>query len=148
MSHPRHRIPLADPRADLAYLRDDIIAAVTRVVDSGTYVFGSEVAAFEGQMAKRLGTAGAVGVGCGTDALPIGLLALGIGAGDEVITVSHTAGPTVAAILMIGAVPVLVDIDPSTYCLDPKTLDDVLVNPRTKAILEAVPTNPDSTSLS
>src|SRR6266853_5641793 len=85
-------------------------------------------------MAQRLRSAGAVGVGCGTDALLLALLAAGVAAGDEVITVSHTAGPTVAAICMIGAVPVLVDIDRESYCLDPATLE-AAAGPRTRAIV-------------
>lgn len=134
MSCQRDRIPVANPCADLAFLRKDIMAAIARVIDSGQYVLGSEVATLEKKLAQRLGTAGTVGVGSGTDALVIGLLALGIGPGDEVITVSHTAGATVDAVLIVGAVPVLVDIDTSTYCLDPKALDGALSS-RTKAIL-------------
>jgi len=134
MSSQRQRIMVANPRADHAYLREDIIAAMVRVFDSGSYMFGPEVARFEKSMADRIGTTGAVGVGSGTDALVLALLALGVGPGDEVLTVSHTAGPTVAAVLMVGAVPVLVDIDPSIYCLDPKTLQEA-ANIRTKAII-------------
>jgi dTDP-4-amino-4,6-dideoxygalactose transaminase len=130
----RARIPFADPRSDLAGLRNDIIAAVARVIDSGCYVLGSEVATFEDRLSRRLGTAGSVGVGCCTEALVLALLAHGVGPGDEVITVSHTAGPTVAAILMTGATPVLVDVDPATYCLDSATLDAAL-SPRAKAII-------------
>lgn len=128
------RVPLADPRSDLAPERAEILAAMARVLDSNTYILGSEVAAFEESMARRLGVAGAVGVASGTDALALGLLAVGVLPGDEVITVSHTAGPTVAAIRMIGAVPVLVDVDPTTYCLDPDDLGGAL-SPRTRAIL-------------
>jgi dTDP-4-amino-4,6-dideoxygalactose transaminase len=128
------RIPLADPKADLAHLRSEILAAVARVLDGGSYILGPEVADFERDMARRIGVPGAVGVASGTDALVLALRALRISDGDEVITVSHTAGPTVAAIHMVGAVPVLVDIDPATYCLDPDALDHAL-SARTKAIL-------------
>jgi dTDP-4-amino-4,6-dideoxygalactose transaminase len=81
-----------------------------------------------------VGTDHAIGVASGTDALVIALLGLGVTPGDEVITVSHTAGPTVAAIRMIGAIPVLVDIEPDSYCLDPAALA-AAIGPRTRAIL-------------
>jgi dTDP-4-amino-4,6-dideoxygalactose transaminase len=127
-------IRLSDPRADLADSRDDILAAIAQVVDSGQYILGPQVDAFERRIAGELGAAGAVGVASGTDALALGLLGLGVNPGDEVITVSHTAGPTVAAIRMIGAVPVLVDVEAETYCLDPAVLE-AAIGPRTKAIL-------------
>ncbi len=130
----RSRIPLADPRGDLSKLRERILAAVTGVVDSGSYILGEEVKAFETEIANRLGVAGAVGVGCGTEALVLGMLAAGIGPGDEVITVSHTAGATAAAILMIGAVPVLVDVCSDTFCMDARTLDQA-IGPHTKAVM-------------
>lgn len=130
----RTRIPLADPRADLVALRDRILAAVTGVVDSGSYILGEEVNALEGELADRLGVAGTVGVGCGTEALVLGMLAASIGPGDEVITVSHTAGATAAAILMIGAVPVLVDVCADTFCMDARALDQA-IGPRTKALM-------------
>lgn len=128
------RIPLADPRADQAHLRAEILAAVARVVDGGAYILGGEVARFEQGFAGAIGAAGAVGVASGTDALAIGLLAVGVASGDEVITVSHTAGPTVAAIRMVGATPVLVDVEPASYGLDPDALE-AAVGARTRAIL-------------
>jgi dTDP-4-amino-4,6-dideoxygalactose transaminase len=127
-------VPVANPSADLRPLREAILAAMARVVDGGAYILGPEVAAFESSFAARYGAAGAVGVGSGTDALVVALLAAGVGAGDEVITVSHTAGATAAAIQMIGAVPVLVDVDPATYCLDAACLAAAL-SPRTKAVI-------------
>jgi dTDP-4-amino-4,6-dideoxygalactose transaminase len=120
---PANRVPLSNPTADLAHLRDHLIAAITRVIDSGPYILGPELAAFERELQERLGVAGAVGVGSGTEALVLALLAIGIEPGDEVITVSHTAGPTVAAIRMIGAIPVLVDVERETYGLDPARLE-------------------------
>lgn len=110
------------------------MAAITRIVANGTYILGPEVEAFEREVARRLGTRGSVGVASGTDALVIAMLAAGISPGDEVITVSHTSGATVAAINMIGAIPVLVDIEEDTYCLDPDWLNDA-VSTSTKAIL-------------
>src|SRR5580700_5455625 len=128
------RVPLADPHADLLTLRDRILAAVTGVVDSGFYILGEEVSAFETEIANRLGVAGTVGVGCGTEALVLGMLAAGIGPGDEVVTVSHTAGASAAAILMIGAVPVLVDVRADTFCMDAGALDQA-IGPRTRAVM-------------
>jgi dTDP-4-amino-4,6-dideoxygalactose transaminase len=128
------RIPLADPRADQADLRGEILAAITRVIDGGTYILGREVAAFEGRFAQTVGATGAVGVASGTDALALALLAVGVSRGDEVITVSHTAGPTVAAIRMIDAIPILVDVEPQSLGLDPAALE-AAVSARTRAIL-------------
>ena len=127
-------IPLADPRGDMADLRDKIVQAVTATIDSGSYILGNEVAAFEGSMAARLGTPGTVGVGSGTDAIALALLAVGVRPGDEVITVSHTAGATAVAIQMIGAVPVLVDIANDTYGLDAGAIEGA-IGSCTRAIL-------------
>jgi hypothetical protein len=112
----KQHIPVADPRGDLQALRERILTAITEVIDSGSYILGKEVSILEAELAARLGTPGAVGVGSGTEALVLGLLAAGVGPGDEVITVSHTAGATVAAIHMIGAIPVLVDVCEDTLC--------------------------------
>jgi dTDP-4-amino-4,6-dideoxygalactose transaminase len=130
----QRRVAFADPRADMAHFRDDILAAIARTIDSGSYILGREVGTFEQRMAERLGTAGAIGVGSGTDALVLGLLAAGVRAGDEVVTVSHTAGATAAAIRMIGAVPVLVDIDEATYCMQPAALESA-ITARTRAVV-------------
>jgi dTDP-4-amino-4,6-dideoxygalactose transaminase len=105
-----------------------------RVVDSGFYILGPEVAAFEKALASNVGVAEAVGVASGTDALMLALLAAGVAVGDEVITVSHTAGPTAAAILMIGAIPVLIDVEVSSYCIDPDKIE-AAIGPRTRAVL-------------
>jgi dTDP-4-amino-4,6-dideoxygalactose transaminase len=104
------------------------------VLAGDTYILGPEVSAFEKALAASLNVSDAIGVASGTDALVLALLGLGVTSGDEVITVSHTAGPTVAAIRMAGAVPVLVDICEDTYCLDPERLTTAL-SPRTKAII-------------
>jgi dTDP-4-amino-4,6-dideoxygalactose transaminase len=127
-------VPFADPAADLAPHRESILAAMRGVVERGSYILGAEVAQFEEAMAARLGLPGTVGVASGTDALVLALLALGVGPGHEVITVSHTAGPTVAAIRIVGATPVLVDVAPDTLCLDPAALE-AAVGPLTKAII-------------
>jgi len=128
------RIPLADPRADQADLRAEILGAIARVIDGGTYILGHEVSAFERRFAQTVGATGALGVASGTDALALALLAVGVTRGDEVITVSHTAGPTVAAIRMIDAIPVLVDVESGSLGLDPDALESA-VGTRTRAIL-------------
>lgn len=127
-------IPLADPGTEFRQHRDAILSAVAQVLDSGFFILGPQVKAFEKSLATSLGVSDAIGVGSGTDALALALLALNVGPGDEVITVSHTAGPTVAAIRITGATPVFVDIAPDTYCMDPATVGTAL-SPRTKAII-------------
>jgi len=130
----RDLVPLSDPGGDSAGLRSEIAAALMRVVDSGSYILGPEVEAFEKRLAASVGVAEAVGVGSGTDALVIAMLGLGIGPGDEVITVSHTAGATVAAIRIVGAVPVLVDVEEQNYCIDPDKIEGA-IGPRTHAVV-------------
>ena len=109
------------------------LAAVERVFRSGWYVLGSEVKAFEAEWCGWVGASHAVGVANGMDALEIGLRALGIGPGDEVITTPMTAFATVLAILRTGAEPVLADIDPDTAILDPRSVERCLSS-RTKAV--------------
>jgi dTDP-4-amino-4,6-dideoxygalactose transaminase len=104
----------------------EIADALARVVESGWYILGTEVEAFEAEFARELGYAHAAGVANGTDALTLCLMALGVKRGDKVATVSHTAVATVAAIEMVGAHPVLVDIDPTTYTMDPVALERTL----------------------
>jgi dTDP-4-amino-4,6-dideoxygalactose transaminase len=122
-------IPLANPGAGYRALKSEIDAAVARALGSGWYILGSEGRGFEAEFAAWLGVAHAVGCGNGTDALALALRALGIGPGCAVATVSHTAVATVAAIEMAGAVPVLIDIDPVHYTMDPAELDAVLAHP-------------------
>ena len=123
-----------DYRAQLAGIRGEIDAAIARVLDSGTLILGPEVQRFERGFAAWLGGGHAVGVNSGTDALAVALRALGIAAGDEVITVPNTAVPTVSAIRMVGAVPVFADVDPATALLDLDRLPRRLT-PRTRAIV-------------
>lgn len=106
--------------------RDAIDAAVRRVLESGWYILGQEVAAFESEFAAYIGVAHGVGVGNGTDALALALRAVGVAPGDLVATVSHTAVATVAAIEMVGARPLLVDIEPETFTMDPASLERAL----------------------
>jgi dTDP-4-amino-4,6-dideoxygalactose transaminase len=116
-----HHIPQARPGAFYEEHREETLAAMANVLDSGWYVLGREVQAFEEEFAHALGLSGAVGVGNGTDALALALRAFHIGAGDKVATVSHTAVATAAAIEMVGARPVFTDIT-SAYTMDPEAL--------------------------
>jgi dTDP-4-amino-4,6-dideoxygalactose transaminase len=122
-------IPPANPGASYRALKAEIDAAVARALGSGWYILGEEGRAFEREFAAWLGTAHAVGCASGTDALALGLRALGVGPGAAVATVSHTAVATVAAIEMTGATPVLLDIDPLHYTLDPAELAALLAAP-------------------
>lgn len=115
-------------------LADEINAALRRVADSGWYILGPEVAAFEAEFAAYHSAAHAVGVANGTDAIELALRAADIGSGDEVITVSHTAMATVTAIEDTGARPVLVDIDPRSFTLDPQQARDAITE-RSRAIV-------------
>ena len=123
-----------NPREQYLARKSEIDAAIARVLDKGWYILGDEVRAFESEFAAYVGVRHGVGVANGTDALHLALAACDIGAGDEVITVSHTAVATVAAIEMAGATPVLVDIDPAFFTLDPEKLE-AAITPRTKAII-------------
>lgn len=108
--------------------------AATRALDSGWYILGTECSQFEKAMTTQLNGSHVIGCNSGTDALLLSLLATGIGTGDEVITVSNTAIPTVAAICSTGATPVFVDIDPETWLLDIQLVTAAL-NSRTKAVI-------------
>jgi dTDP-4-amino-4,6-dideoxygalactose transaminase len=127
-------IPFNDLRAGYLAVQPEIDAAVQRVLASGWYILGEETAAFEQEFAAYCGAAGCVGVNSGTDALHLALRACGVGPGDEVITVAHTAVATVAAIRMSGATPVLVDIDPQTYTMSPAALAAAMT-PATRAVI-------------
>lgn len=123
---PPTLVPVANPLAQAVHLRRQIAEALNRVVDSGSYILGAEVSGFEEEFARYIGVAHCVGVGNGTDALALSLRAVGVMPGDEVVTVSHSAVATVAAIEQIGAVPVFIDIEPDTRCMDPTRLEPVL----------------------
>jgi dTDP-3-amino-3,4,6-trideoxy-alpha-D-glucose transaminase len=115
-------------------LASEIRSAVDRVLTSGWFILGPELERFETSFASYLGVKHAVGVASGTDAVELALRAAGVGPGDEVITVSHSAVATVCAVERSGAVPVLVDIDPATYTMDPAQVE-AAITPRTAAIL-------------
>ena len=116
----------ADPRANYLAHAQEIQQAIQSVLANGRYILGQEVTAFEQEFAAYLGVRYAIGVGSGTDALHLALRVCDIGPGDAVITVSHTAVATVAAIELAGATPVLVDIDPVTFTMDPAGLQAAL----------------------
>jgi len=127
-------IPTANPHAHYLSHKTEIDAAIAATLDGNRYILGPQTQAFEQEFAAYLGVRYASGVGSGTEALHVAIRACDIGAGDEVITVSHTAVATVAAIELAGATPVLVDIDPVTYTIDPNKIA-AAITPRTKAII-------------
>jgi dTDP-4-amino-4,6-dideoxygalactose transaminase len=131
MPDPSQPLPVAqaDPRAGYRAHRAAIDAAIARMLDGGRYILGPEVAALEQEFAAYIGTRQAVGAASGTEALVLALKALDLRPDDYVATVSHTAVATVAAIELAGAKPLLIDIEPATYTLDPARLAAALAKP-------------------
>jgi dTDP-4-amino-4,6-dideoxygalactose transaminase len=127
-------IPFLDLKAQYQQMKPEIDAAVLRAIDSGQFVLGPEVAAFEERFASYCNVRHCLAVNSGTSALHLALLAAGVGPGDEVITVSMTFVATTAAILYSGARPVFVDVDPVTWTMDPRLIE-AAITPRTKAVL-------------
>src|SRR3954449_9623883 len=127
-------VPLFDTKAPLAPLRAEIDAAMTRVVDSGAFILGPEVQAFEDEFAAYCGAPHAIGVGNGTDAITIELRALGVGPGDDVVVPSFTFYASAEAIPPTGARPVFCDVDPDTMCVTAQTVQAALT-PATKAVI-------------
>ena len=127
-------VPLFDTSAPLSGLREELRAAVVRVLDSERYILGPEVSAFEQEFASYCGAAHAIGVANGTEAITIALRAIGVGPGDEVVVPSFTFYASAEAIPPTGATPVFCDIDPETYCATPETVRAALT-PRTKAVI-------------
>ncbi|MBF0611319.1 MAG: DegT/DnrJ/EryC1/StrS family aminotransferase [Magnetococcales bacterium] len=123
-------VPQAFPLGRYLAHQRIVLETVKRVLERGWYVLGTETESFEREFAQYLGVAKAIGVGNGTDALELCLRGCGVGPGDKVVTVSHTAVATVAAILRIGAVPWLVDVEPGSLCMDPHALEQVLEQDR------------------
>lgn len=122
-----------DPRAGYLAHKDEIDAAIARVLGAGRYILGAEVASFEEEFARFCGIRHALGVANGTDALVLALRGLGIGPGDAVLTVSHTAVATVAAIELTGASPIFVDIDPVSQTMSPQRLAETLAESTAQA---------------
>ncbi|MBN8551044.1 MAG: DegT/DnrJ/EryC1/StrS family aminotransferase [Deltaproteobacteria bacterium] len=127
-------IPTVDPRAQYMRHKAALDAALQRVLTGGVYVLGDCVKEFESQFATFIGVEFCVGVANGTDAISIALLSVGVRPGDEVITVSHTAVATVAAISSIGAIPVLVDIEPESGCISPSAIAAAITE-KTRAVV-------------
>jgi dTDP-4-amino-4,6-dideoxygalactose transaminase len=127
-------IPFLDLRRQHAPLKHELMAALERVVDSSQFVLGAEGRALEAELAALCGVAHAAGVGSGTDALRLALSALGIGAGDEVITPAFSFVASATTIAMTGATPVFADIDPQTYNVDARAVERA-ITPRTRAIM-------------
>jgi dTDP-4-amino-4,6-dideoxygalactose transaminase len=122
-------VPQANPGASYWAAQAELDEAIMKVLRSDRYILGDAVETFEGQFSAWLGTSSCIGCGSGTDALVLALRGLGIGMGDAVATVSHTAVATVAAIEITGAVPVLLDVEASYYTMDPTDLDATLAHP-------------------
>ena len=127
-------VPLIDLQAQYAPIRDELIAAVTRVCDGQQFILGREVELLERELAAMLGVRHAVGVSSGTDGLLVAMMALGIGSGDDVITSTYTFFATAGSAARLGAKPVFVDIDPLTYNIDASAVA-AAITPRTKAII-------------
>ncbi|MDP8911993.1 MAG: DegT/DnrJ/EryC1/StrS family aminotransferase, partial [Pseudomonadota bacterium] len=127
-------IPFLELRPAYLELKEEIDGALARVLDSGWYIFGDEVAAFEAEFADFCGASECVGVGNGLDALHLALRAMGVGPGDEVIVSSNSYIATLLAVSLVGATPVLVEPDPATHNLDPNLIEAALTE-RTKVLL-------------
>lgn len=124
----------SNPKAQYLSHKKEIDTAISRVLKSGWYILGEEVEKFEKEFARYIGVSHGIGTGSGTEALHISLVACGIGPGDEVITVSHSAVATASAIVLSGASPRFVDIDPQFYTIDPEKIESA-ITPNTKAII-------------
>src|SRR5262245_45728494 len=128
------KVPLLDLQAQYAPLREEILAAMTRVADSQRFIMGPELTSLESELSALLGVKHAIAVSSGTDALLLALMTLDIKAGDEVITPTYSFFATAGCVVRAGARPVLVDIDPVTYNIDVDAVARA-ITPRTKAIM-------------
>lgn len=133
------KIPLLDLSSQLKPLRDEIVEAVTNVIDSTTYIQGPEVEALEEEVASYCAVSSAVGVSSGTDALLVSLMALGVGPGDKVLTTPYSFFATMGVVLRLGAEPVFADIDPISYNIDPVKMAAVLEQDQGKSIKAVIP---------
>src|SRR2546425_4791340 len=127
-------VPLLDLRAQYQSIRTEVMAALEAVCDEQAFILGARVADLEKDIQKYIGVSQAVGVASGTDAILLALMACGVGAGDEVVTVPYTFFATAGSISRLGAKPVFVDIKPDTYNMDPALLERAVTG-RTKALL-------------
>ena len=120
------KVPFLDLALQYHSIQEELETAALRTLRSGRYIMGNEVVEFERRFAEYTGSRYAIGVASGTDAIHLSLRALGVGPGDDVLTVANVSAPTVCAILATGARPVLIDIDPKTFNMDPNRLADYL----------------------
>src|SRR4051812_32131287 len=134
MTARQAQVPLLDLQAQYAPIRDEVLAAITRVCDSQRFIMGPEIAAVERELAALIGVSHAVAVSSGTDAILLALMALGIGPGDEGVTTTYSFFATAGCIARVGARPVLVDIDPITFNIDTSAVE-AAITPRTRAIM-------------
>lgn len=130
----KQRVPFLDLTLQHRELQDELTAAVTHTVERGDFILGASLDEFEREFARYCGCEFAIGVSSGTSALHLALLAVGAGPGSEVITVPNSFIATVESIMYTGATPVLVDVDPGTFCLDPARFE-AAITPRTKAVI-------------
>jgi dTDP-4-amino-4,6-dideoxygalactose transaminase len=128
----------SDPKSNYLSHKREIDDAIRQTLDSGRYILGGQTSAFEREFAAYIGAKRCVGVGSGTDALHLALRAAGVGAGDMVITVAHTAVATVAAVELAGASPLLVDIDPATFTISPEAVEDALRTHRDRGLINRI----------
>jgi UDP-2-acetamido-2-deoxy-ribo-hexuluronate aminotransferase len=131
---PGEMMQFIDLKAQYEALREEVNAAIQRVLDHGQYIMGPEVAEMEAALAAYTGASHCIAVASGTEALLMSLMALGIGPGDEVITTPFTFAATAEVIVLVGATPVFADIEPDTCNLDPRRIEEK-VTPRTRAIM-------------
>jgi dTDP-4-amino-4,6-dideoxygalactose transaminase len=133
------KVPLLDLQAQLEYLEDDLLAAVTRVVRSTRYIQGPEVEELEAEIAQYCGVKYGIGVTSGTDALLVSLMSLGITAGDQVLTTPYSFFATMGVILRLGAIPIFADIEPASFNIDTDRMAEILKEDREKRIKAIIP---------
>ena len=139
MNEMEQQVPMVDLAGEYREIKDEIDEAVHRVLESGHFILGEEVEAFEEEVASTLGVRHAIGVASGSDALLLALMGLGIGPGDKVITTPFSFFATASAVVRLGATPVFCDIDPRTFDLDPTRVRRYLEASYTPAVKAVIP---------